>query len=75
VFQASSAARIFWIAVSSVNGGSGGRASDIWTSQWSCAVPREHRTTELGQSGINYRQLSVGCHGQRPASTPKNPWI
>jgi hypothetical protein len=32
VFQASSAARIFWIAVSSVNGGSGGRASDIWTS-------------------------------------------
>jgi hypothetical protein len=41
VFQASSAARIFWIAVSSVNGGSGGRASDIWTSWWSCGVPRE----------------------------------
>jgi hypothetical protein len=32
VFQASSAARILWIAVSSVNGRNGGRASDISTS-------------------------------------------
>src|SRR5512132_3268940 len=38
VFLASSAARIFWLAVSSVNGGSGGRASDLWTGSPALAV-------------------------------------
>jgi hypothetical protein len=50
VFQAFSAALIYWIAVSSVNGGSGGRASDVWTPGGHAACQESDRAADPTRS-------------------------
>src|SRR5215211_1943799 len=70
LFQASSAARIFWIAVSSVNGGSGGDIPRLWLSTGHKATGATASLWRRCDGGVSGR-CQTACRSCRPGRWPR----